>query len=149
VKRVVQHGLTISDILSIKGGSIITIRPDQTAVEAAQRLRARRIGILLVAEASGRVIGVLSERDIVGAVAKHGEAGPSQLVQDIMSKKIVVCQPFDDAKGVMMTMKNGGFRHMPVMQDGAFKGLVSIGDILHHLLEHDQLLEDQSIISNL
>ena len=145
----VQHGLTIGDILRVKGGGIITIRPDQTAMEAAQVLRAKRIGVLLVAEESGKVIGLISERDIVGVVGRHGEAGPLQLVGEIMTKRIVVCQPFDDAKGVMMTMKNGRFRHMPVMQDGAFKGMVSLGDILHHLLEHDALLENEQIISNL
>lgn len=144
-----EPGLTIGDILRVKGGAIVSIRPDKTVVEAAQLLKSKRIGVLLVAEPGGRVIGLLSERDIVGAIAQHGAEGAYQLVQDIMTKRMVVCQPFDDAKQVMTTMKNGKFRHMPVMEDGLFKGMISIGDILHHLLEHDQMLEERNIFQNL
>jgi CBS domain-containing protein len=146
---VVQYNLTFGDILRVKGGSIITIRPDKSVVEAAQLLKSKRIGILMVAEETGKVIGVLSERDLVGALAKYGNDAPQQTVREIMTKRIVVCQPFDSARQVMMTMKNKRFRHMPVMQDGIFKGLISIGDILHHLLEHDQLEEEKNILANL
>ena len=148
-RDVVQYDLTVGDILRIKGGSIITIQPDRSVVEAARLLKSKRIGILMVAESGGKVIGVLSERDLVGALAKFGDQAPVQTVREIMTKRIVVCQPFDSARQVMMTMKNNRFRHMPVMQDGIFKGLISLGDILQHLLEHDQLAEEKSIIANL
>jgi CBS domain-containing protein len=146
---VAQYDLTVGDILAVKGGSIITIRPERTVVEAAQLLKNKRIGILMVAEETGKVIGVLSERDLVGALAKYENDAPQQIVREIMTKRIVVCQPFDSARQVMMTMKTKRFRHMPVMQDGIFKGLISIGDILHHLLEHDQLQEEKNILANL
>lgn len=144
-----EPGLTIGDILRVKGGAIVSIRPDKTVAEAAQLLKSKRIGVLLVAEPGGRVTGLLSERDIVGAIAQHGAEGAYRQVQEIMTKRMVVCQPFDDAKQVMTTMKNGKFRHMPVMEEGLFKGMISIGDILHHLLEYDQMVEERNIFQNL
>ena len=141
--------MKVGDILKVKGSAVISIRPEQTIIDAAHIFKARRIGILVVSEVGGRVVGLLSERDLVCALAAYGDQASACIVGDIMTKKMVVCQPFDDAKQVMMTMKNGRFRHMPVMQDGAFKGLISIGDILHHLIEHDQLLHEKGILSSL
>ena len=144
----VNFGLTVGDILKIKGGAILSIRPDKNVVEAAIIMKNRRIGILMVAEETGEVVGLLSERDIVNAVATYGDDAGQVHVREIMTKRMIVCRPIDDATSVMRTMQNGRFRHMPVMEEGEFVGLISIGDILQHLLAHDQLEHEQTILSN-
>jgi CBS domain-containing protein len=126
----------------------LSARPDKTVAEAAVIMKNRKIGILMVAEESGEVVGVLSERDIVNAVATYSDDASRVYVSEIMTKRMIVCRPIDDATSVMKTMQNGRFRHMPVMDEGAFVGIISIGDILQHLLAHDQLEYEQTILSN-
>ena len=82
-----------------------------------------------------RVEGILSERDIVRALAEHGEATLSRTAADLMTRNVTTCNPSDDVARLMSVMTSGRFRHLPVMEEGALVGLVSIGDVVRVRVE--------------
>lgn len=145
----VVYGVTVGDIIGVKGSDVITIRPDQTLHDAARVLHDRRIGIVVVKEAGGKVVGVLSERDVVRAMAAHGAEAAGMAVADYMTRKVIVCRPFDHPKAVVESMKKNRIRHMPVVNDGRLVGLVSIGDLLKHLLDHHEIVKEADVLQKL
>jgi CBS domain-containing protein len=128
--------MTVRKVLRSKGvDGVHTIAPDATIAEAAAELGARRIGALIVS-ADGRVPeGILSERDIVRELGKQGASILSRPVSDLMTSKLRCCEPSDAAQGVLREMTVGRFRHMPVVEDGALVGVVSLGDVVKMRLE--------------
>ena len=126
--------MTVKAILSSKGRDVSTIRPDATLAEAAQLLSERRIGALVVESAKEAVAGLLSERDIVHAVASHGHAALGLAVEQVMTRKVVTCREGDTVGVIMERMTTGKFRHLPVVEDGRLVGIVSIGDVVKYRL---------------
>jgi CBS domain-containing protein len=122
--------MTVSTILAAKGGDVVTIEPTATLAAAAALLASRRIGALVVLGAGDRVAGILSERDIVHAIAEHGRQVLDSPLSQAMTREVATCAPDDAISSIMEKMTNGKFRHMPVLDGGRLGGIVSIGDIV-------------------
>ena len=125
----------VSDILSQKGTTIFTVVPATSVAEISQQLSARRIGSVLVLDGAGSVAGIVSERDLVRALARHGAKALELEARQVMTREVVTCDPDDSIDGVMQTMTEGRFRHIPVVRHGELLGLVSIGDVVKARLE--------------
>ena len=128
--------MTVAEILSMKGREVATIGPERTLADAIDELAKRRIGALVVVEGRDRVAGILSERDIVRALAKRGGDLLADKVGSIMTREVVTCGESETINRVMGRMTRGRFRHLPVIEDGQLAGIVSIGDVVkHHVAE--------------
>lgn len=123
--------MQVRHILREKGREVVTITSDATLSEAARLLARRRIGAVVVSDADGRIAGVLSERDIVRAVADYSVAALGQGVNRHMTRLISTCSEVDTVDDLMETMTHGRFRHIPVVDDtDRLCGIVSIGDVV-------------------
>ncbi len=125
----------VSDILSEKGGLVYTVTPGTTVGQVSRQLSTRRIGSVLIVDRLDRVIGIVSERDIVHALATHGTAALELEAAQVMTRNVVTCDPDDSIDHVMEAMTRGRFRHLPVVRRGELLGLVSIGDVVKARLE--------------
>lgn len=133
--------MTIQSLLERKKSGSKTIGPKVRIETAAALLHEHRIGAFPVVDASGHLIGMLSERDIIRAIALHGTAGLLLTVEELMTKEVVTASPRTAIKDVMRIMTERRFRHMPVLDDrGSLQGLISIGDVLKSRLD-DQAME--------
>ena len=126
----------VSDILSQKGGAVFTVSPTASVAEISQQLSARRIGSVLVLDADGSVAGIVSERDLVRALARHGAKAMELEARQVMTREVVTCGEHTPVDEIMELMTKGRFRHLPVIEDNSLVGIVSIGDIVkHHIAE--------------
>jgi len=123
--------------LQKKGDKVVTIAPETTVGETTQILRRERIGAVVVCDGAGGIQGIVSERDIVGGLGddKRREGLLESQVSTLMTRDVVTCSPADDARKCMQLMTDRHIRHLPVVEDGAMVGLVSIGDIVKSRLE--------------
>ena len=126
--------MTVEHILRSKGRNVVTIEPSRTLSEAARLLSEQRIGAVLVSDSFRPVLGILSERDIVRAVAARGAAALNEPVSESMTEKVETCTGESAINEVMEMMTVGKFRHVPVVEGGRLVGVVSIGDIVKHRL---------------
>lgn len=131
--------MKISDILSHKGSEIVAILPSETLAAAAKKLAQHRIGGLIVRDRFGRLAGMLSERDIVSAMAQHGEAALAMTVNDAMTPDVVTCRPSDTVREIMALITVRRIRHIPVCEGDRLLGIVSIGDVLKSRLDEKEL----------
>lgn len=122
--------MIVNRILSAKGRDVATIAPDRTLNDAARALSERRIGALLVVDGQRPVSGIISERDIVRALAAHGPEALHQPVSRFMTEKVMTCTGDTPIHEVMELMTDKKFRHVPVVEGGALVGIVSIGDVV-------------------
>jgi CBS domain-containing protein len=127
--------MNVTTILSAKGGDVISIEPTAILETAVRTLAERRIGALLVLGPDRRVIGILSERDIVRVLAEQGAAGLAQPLAQVMTRKVVTCSPSDTVDVLMERMTTGKFRHVPVVEQDRVIGVISIGDVVKHRLK--------------
>jgi CBS domain-containing protein len=127
--------MSLKAILADKGGAVIGVEPTADLASAAKLLSTHRIGVLVVLDADGRLLGILSERDIVRALAETGEAVLQMPVAQVMTRNVATCDVNDPISSVIDRMMKGKFRHMPVLDEGRLAGLVSIGDVLKWHLE--------------
>jgi CBS domain-containing protein len=128
--------MNVAAILKAKGRNVATARPDATLQDVANRLAAKRIGAIVVVGAAGRVEGIISERDLIRAVAELGGEAMARPVSDFMTSEVVTCSESDTIDQVMSVMTSGRFRHIPVVVDDGLVGIVSIGDVVkHHIAE--------------
>ncbi len=125
----------VSDILSHKGGLVFTVTPGTTVAQISQQLSTRRIGSVLVVDRLDQVAGIVSERDLVQAIAANGKAALEMQASQVMTRDVVTCDPDDSIDHVMELMTRGRFRHLPVVRRGELLGLVSIGDVVKGRLE--------------
>lgn len=125
----------VSDILSQKGGSVFTVTPGTSVAQVSQQLSVRRIGSVLVLDGEGGVAGIVSERDLVRALASHGAKALELEARQVMTRDVVTCDPDDSIDQVMEIMTRGRFRHLPVVRHGELLGLVSIGDVVKARIE--------------
>jgi CBS domain-containing protein len=126
--------MTIQNILNHKCRDVRVIRPSAPVKTAADHMRAFGVASL-VAKSGDTVMGIVSERDIVGAVSRFGEPALSKPVKDILPKTIVTIAPGDSVKRAMRLMTLHHVRHLAVMEGGTLVGIVSIGDVVKHRLE--------------
>jgi CBS domain-containing protein len=123
--------MQVRHILKDKGGSVIGIGQEATLSEAARLLAERRIGALVVQGVGGTLAGILSERDLVRALAADGAAALEQTVARHLTRDVVTCRLGDTTEALMEMMTAGRFRHLPVLDEqGQLCGLVSIGDVV-------------------
>jgi CBS domain-containing protein len=127
--------MTVKAILSRKGSAVVTIAPGASLAEAAKLLSTNRIGAVIVTGPDARVIGVLSERDIVRALADRGAAALDLRVEEAMTRRVVTAGEADTVGEIMEQMTAGKFRHIPVVENDRLVGVVSIGDVVKHRLE--------------
>ena len=127
--------MNVKTILAAKGGDTVCIEATADLTAAARLLGARRIGAVLIRGAGGRLAGILSERDIVRAIAEHGAAALTLPVGQVMTRNVATCGEDDDIANIMERMTAGKFRHMPVLAKGELIGLVSIGDVVKQRVE--------------
>jgi predicted transcriptional regulator len=130
--------MTIESILRRKGTSVATIAPEASIKRAADWLRAKNIGALVVMRETA-VLGLVSEREIVHAFSRYGEAAGLMPVKEIMQYGVTTVSPDESVIRVMKLMTHHRVRHMPVLRDGKLAGIVSIGDIVKHRLEDLEL----------
>ncbi len=129
----------VREILSVKGRNVVTIEPATTLAAAAKILADNRIGALVVTGAGGRIVGILSERDIVQALAARGAAALDAAASEVMTRKVATCSAADTISSIMERMTEGKFRHVPVVEQGQLAGIISIGDVVkHRLMEMEQ-----------
>jgi CBS domain-containing protein len=129
----------VADIIRTKGAAVVTVRPDVTVDHLAQRLRMQRIGAVIVSESGTSVDGIISERDIVRALAEHGPATLAMTVADLMTKGVVTCAPSDTISHVAKVMTQRRIRHVPVMEGGKLAGIVSVGDVVKFRMDELEL----------
>jgi CBS domain-containing protein len=133
--------MTVAEILSVKGSDVVTTQPHRTLGEIAELLTARDIGAVIVTDAHGKVLGILSERDIVRAIGRKGIFALSDAVSGHMTTRVVTTAEDETIHATMEKMNCGRFRHLPVMRGGELRGIVSIGDVIKLRLaemEHEQ-----------
>lgn len=121
--------MKVSTILATKGNKLITIAPEQSVKEALRLLSQFNIGALVVLDENKALTGIFSERDVVRQLI-HEENLLTQPVSNLMTADVVTCVPQDDLMSVANVMTERRFRHLPVVEDGALLGIISIGDVL-------------------
>jgi CBS domain-containing protein len=127
--------MTVRSILDEKGRDVFTIGPDETLTAAIQLLAEKRIGAVVVLRPDGGIGGILSERDIVRALAEGGAGALTKPISAFMTSKVQVCREENTVNDVMEVMTRVRFRHLPVEKEGRLVGLVSIGDVVKRRIE--------------
>lgn len=126
--------MTVSMILAGKGREVVTIEPNATLGDAVGLLAEKRIGAIVILGADRRVVGILSERDIVRALADRGATVLHEPVSQSMTRKVSTCNDSETVVQIMERMTAGKFRHVPVVDQGQLVGIISIGDVVKHRL---------------
>jgi CBS domain-containing protein len=122
--------MTVKAILSRKGNDVLTADPNATLGEVVKTLAARRIGAVVVTGADRRIVGILSERDVVRVLAEQGPTALEAPISEMMTRKVTTCSARDTVSELMERMTEGKFRHLPVVEQGRLAGIISIGDIV-------------------
>ena len=127
--------MTVKAILDEKGRDVLTAGNDITVAEAGRVLSINRIGAVIIVDSNERICGILSERDIVRAIADRGASVLDEPVSNVMTANVRVCHEDDTVNELMEMMTEGRFRHVPVEVDGKIGGIISIGDVVRVRLE--------------
>lgn len=135
------YRVTVASLIKDKGGKVFSVAPETSIIEAANILRKNRIGSVMVLDPTGKIAGVVSERDIVRGISDFGGECLQHPVQDIMTKKVVVCEPDYNMVLVMACMTDRRIRHLPVMDGDKCIGVISIGDVVRARIQE---LENES-----
>ncbi|HLF02610.1 MAG TPA: CBS domain-containing protein [Anaerolineales bacterium] len=126
--------MKLRTILATKGAEVVTIQANQTLKEAVTLLAQRKIGVLIVVDAAGALVGILSERDVIREAARHDDV-LARPVSEAMTKSVITGTPQDDVSSVMQTMTDRRFRHLPILDGGRLAGIISIGDLVKAQLD--------------
>ena len=127
--------MIVKNILVGKRGNVVTIEPTADLTAAIKLLAEQRIGAVVILGADHRVVGILSERDIVRVLAEHGPTVLNKPVGQVMTRDVKTCSEGDTIESLMGSMTTGKFRHMPVVEQGKLIGIVSIGDVVKNRVE--------------
>ena len=120
----------ITAILKAKGDTVFTLAPDETLAAAASRLHERRVGALVVHQEKGGIAGIVSERDIVRALARDGGGALERPVSDYMTRDVIYAEPTETVDSLLARMTDRRVRHLPVSDRGRLVGILSIGDLV-------------------
>ena len=131
--------MTLKTILAAKG-SVVSIEPTADLVAAAKLLNTHRIGVLVVIDAGGGLVGILSERDIIRVLAESAGTALQLSVAQVMTRNVSTCDVNDSISSILKRMTTGKFRHMPVLDNHLLVGVVSIGDLGK---QQTEILRDQ------
>ena len=122
--------MTIAAILRHKGNDVARVSPTATIAEVSRRLREKRIGAILVLDNADQLLGIVSERDIVGSLAEYGARTLEMTAAQLMTRVLHTVSRQATVQDAMAQMTNRRVRHLPVVEDGRLLGIVSIGDIV-------------------
>jgi CBS domain-containing protein len=122
--------MTVARILDEKGRDVFTTQPHRTLKEVIELLAEKGVGAVVVSDASLSVLGIVSERDVVRVLAKHGAAALDDPVSRYMTPKVITATRDDTIDHVRQTMTAGRFRHVPIVEEGRLIGIISIGDLV-------------------
>lgn len=139
--------MNVSDILREKGGAVVTASPDDSVTAVLAVLAERNIGAVVVLGPGAKVVGILSERDIVRGLAAHGASLLDRRAADLMTRAVHTCTPGTPVETVMAAMSARKIRHVPVIEGGALAGIVSIGDVVKNRL--DELERETSMLQTI
>ena len=136
--------MTVERILAVKGHDVVTTQPHRTLQEVSHLLAEKGIGAVIVVDAESTILGILSERDVVRAIAQRGAGALDEAVSRFMTAKVATTTRASSIQGVMEQMTKGRFRHLPVVHHGHLEGVVSIGDLVKYRIaeiesEHEAL----------
>jgi len=126
--------MTVAHILRTKGREVVTLASTHSIAEAAKTLSDRRIGAIVISGGEGPIAGILSERDVVRALAGDGADALQHPISRHMTVRVETAREGDTIPEIMERMTAGKFRHIPVVEDGQVIGIVSIGDVVKHRL---------------
>jgi CBS domain-containing protein len=126
--------MTIGSVLRDKGSKVETIAADASVLDAVHRLGEKRIGALLVTE-GGRIAGIMSERDVIYCLRNHGPDVLQSPVSQVMTAPAITAQTSMTVLSALALMTQRRIRHLPIVEDGDLKGIVSIGDLVKHRME--------------
>lgn len=137
--------MTVSAILKVKGNTIISVRPDTPIMELVSTIASRRIGAVLVLDDAGDLAGIVSERDVVKALAAKGSEVHRLTAGDVMTADVTTVTPATTINEAMELMDRGYFRHLPVLEHGTLLGIVSVRDVVRacidrHVEENETLV---------
>jgi CBS domain-containing protein len=127
--------MIVKNILAGKRGNVVTIEPTADLAEAVKLLAERRIGAVVILGADHHIVGILSERDIVRALAVAGPTALNEPVGKVMTRNVTTCSEDDTIVGLMGRMTTEKFRHIPVVEQGKLIGIVSIGDVVKNRVD--------------
>lgn len=122
--------MQVKSILATKGNEVATASPDAPLMNIMEQLSERNIGAIVVTDGKRKVVGIISERDVVRAMARHGVSVVDQPVSNFMTSSVITCADEDSTHDLMTKMTSGRFRHLPVVADGKLSGIISIGDVV-------------------
>jgi CBS domain-containing protein len=128
-------GTKVSSVLKHKGHDVVTVTPRQTVKWVVKLLVQNRIGAVPVINEDGQLVGIISERDIIRGMSEHADAVLTLAADQLMSRLVKTCSAEDELDDLMEVMTLQRIRHLPVIQDGALHGIVSIGDVVKQRLE--------------
>lgn len=127
--------MTLREILDEKGHSVVTARPDHSLADVCALLREHRIGAAVVSADGKQVDGIISERDIVDALAQHGADALAQPASAYMTRDVHTGTPDETIDDVMSVMTRKRVRHYPILENGKLAGIISIGDAVKQRLD--------------
>ncbi len=131
-------GTKVSSVLTHKGHEVVTVAPQQTVAWVVKVLAQNRIGAVPVISEEGQLIGIISERDIIRGISEHADAVLTLAADKLMTRDVKTCSSEDQLVDIMEVMTLQRIRHLPVIQNGALNGIVSIGDVVKQRLEEVQ-----------
>ena len=131
--------MKVANLLKNKGHNVVTVTPDEPIFSAMGKLIEHHIGSLVVTDAEKKIVGIISERDILRAVYAGYEELKSKTVAQLMSTNLIIAIPEDDVDYIMGIMTQNRIRHLPIVTKDGIVGIISIGDIVKHQLEEFQV----------
>lgn len=127
----------ISRLIENKGNRIVSISPDASVLEAAQKMRDEKIGAIMVMEKNA-LVGIMSERDIMNRVVAEEKDPAATLVQDVMTTRVSVINPRITVRDAMQIVTEKHLRHMPIVQNGELMGMLSSGDLTRSIVSEEE-----------
>src|SRR6266852_103646 len=128
----------VSGVLKNKGHHVVTVSPNQTVASVAKVLTLNKIGAAPVIDEEDRLVGIISERDIIRGMSEHADAVLTLPAEQLMTRDVKTCTSEDQLVDLMEVMTLQRIRHLPVIENGALHGIVSIGDVVKQRLEEVQ-----------
>ena len=127
--------MIIASILQSKGADVSTVRPGDKISDVIQTLKRQGIGSLVLTDGGSKILGIISERDIIGTLAERGPEALDLPAGELATMTVQTCAPNDSIEKVMTIMTKWRIRHLPVVEDDKLAGIVSIGDVVKYRLE--------------
>ena len=131
--------MLVNQLLNAKGRQVFTVSPDDSLSSVAALLHTRKVGAFIATDRIGRVVGIVSERDIIGAIAESGADALTKPVGEIMTRDVIFADQGETIESLLERMTDRRIRHLPVMDGARLVGIVSIGDLVKSKISEVEL----------